>query len=150
MLLYFFLALPCASLTTISAISDSRAFLKFLFFTLEAPNLNRFGMLSIPLLISLLPNSEPKAFDPKSSPVFNRSVPIPLPVWFTLSYIGASLFIIASPFFSYFLKCWPSQVKLNSSVISSRSNCPVFCHFYIYGKLFSTYSFPFWCKRPAI
>ena len=38
-----------------------------------------FGMLSIPLFISFLPMSDPKAFDPRSKPAFIRLDPSPLP-----------------------------------------------------------------------
>ena len=65
---YLFFAL----LTTILAISDFIALLTFLFFIFETPNLNMFGMLSIPLFINLLPKSEPIAFDTSSNPAFAR------------------------------------------------------------------------------
>ena len=59
--------------------SDLIAPLTFWFLILEAPNLNMFGILSIPLFIIFYPNSEPKAFDPGSSPVFARFGDNPLP-----------------------------------------------------------------------
>ena len=34
----------------------------------------------MPLFISLLPNSELKAFDPRSNPAYTKSEPSPLPV----------------------------------------------------------------------
>ena len=80
MLLYFYLALPCASLITILAISESSARFTFLVLAFDAPNLNRFDILSMPLFISFLPNSEPKALDPRSNPAFTKSEPSPLPV----------------------------------------------------------------------
>ena len=64
--------------------SDCMARLTFLFFIFEAPNLKMFGMLSMPLFINLLPNSEPKAFDPSSNPAFARFEASPLPPY-TLS-----------------------------------------------------------------
>ena len=80
MLLYFFLALPCALLTTKSAISEFSAFFTFLFLIFEAPNLNIFGILSMPLFISFLPDSEPNAFAPRSNPAFTKFEPSPIPV----------------------------------------------------------------------
>ena len=55
-ILYFFLALPCASLTTRSAISEFSARFIVLFFIFDAPNLKMFGVLSIPLFISFFNN----------------------------------------------------------------------------------------------
>ena len=67
------------------AISEVIAFLTFLFFILETPNLEMLGILSIPLFIYFFPNSEPKAVDPRSNPAFTRLEPSPCPDWFTLS-----------------------------------------------------------------
>ena len=67
------------------AISEVIAFLTFLFFVLETPNLKIFGILSIRLFINFFPNSDPKAFDPRSNPAFTRLEPSPCPDWFTLS-----------------------------------------------------------------
>ena len=61
------------------AISDFIALLTFLFFIFETPNLNMFGMLSIPLFINLLPESELTVFDPSSNPAFARFDASPLP-----------------------------------------------------------------------
>ena len=77
--MYLFFALFCASSTTISAISELNAFFTFLFFIFETPNLNMLGMLSIPLFINFFPNSEPKAFDPRSNPALIRFEPSPFP-----------------------------------------------------------------------
>ena len=85
-----FFALFCASSTTISAISDFSAFYTFLFFIFEAPNLNMFGTLSMPLFINFLPNSELKGFDPSSRPTFARLDARPLPdcrAFFRLAFI---------------------------------------------------------------
>ena len=59
--------------------SDFIALLAFLFFIFEAPNLNMFGMLSIPLFINLLPKSELIAFDPNINPALARFEANPLP-----------------------------------------------------------------------
>ena len=58
--------------------SDFIALLTFLFFIFEAPNLNMFGMLSIPLF-TLLPKSELIAFDPNINPTLARFEANPLP-----------------------------------------------------------------------
>lgn len=78
----------CACCTTKSAISDSNALFTLLFFIFEAPNLNIFGMLSIPLFISFWPNCEPIAFNPSSNRVFAILAKIPFPDWdFRLAFV---------------------------------------------------------------
>ena len=94
--MYLFFALFCASSTTISAISELNAFLTFLFFIFDTPNLKMFGMLSIPLFINFFPNSESIAFDPRSSPVLIRFEPSPFPDCFYLSnFLLAFIFLNA-------------------------------------------------------
>ena len=61
------------------ATSESSALLKFLFFIFETPYLNIFGMLLMPLFISLFPIEEFKALDRISFPSFARYFPIPCP-----------------------------------------------------------------------
>ena len=65
--------------------SEVIAFLTFLFFILETPNLKMLGILSIVLFIIFFPNSEPKDFVPSSIPVFARFEASPFPDGFTLS-----------------------------------------------------------------
>ena len=90
---YLFFALFFSSSTTMSAISDFSALCTFLFFIFDAPNLNIFGLLSMPLFINFLQNSEPKAFDPSSRPTFARLDARPLTyclVFFHLALIFLS------------------------------------------------------------
>ena len=75
----FYSNLFCASSTFISAVSEVIAFLTFLFFIFDTPNLKMLGMLSIPLFINFFPNSEPIAFDPRSNPALIRFEPSPFP-----------------------------------------------------------------------
>ena len=66
----------------------------FLFFICFAPNLNMFGMLSKPLFINFLLNSELRALEPNSKPAFARLDASPYPLFaaflFTLIFLSPS------------------------------------------------------------
>ena len=65
------------------------------------------------------------AWDPKLTPLFNSVLPIPLPTW-------KSMLLSAAAFF-------PPHWFIFS--LSPRPYCSTSGHFYVDGKLFSTYSF---------
>ena len=78
----FFIFISCSVCSFVDYhFSNIRFYCSFNFFIFyfETPKLNMFGMLSIPLFISLLPNSDPIAFEHSSSPTFAKFEANPLP-----------------------------------------------------------------------